>query len=354
MRIILILFIAQLFFQACNQVNETEVVRKGIYFWKTDWHDYYLDDDDDYFFKLKPDVLYFKFFEIEPDEHFVGVPIAKTGVNFRNNPDSRVARRIASTKIVPVVFIQNEVFKGVSNAQLDELADNTFYLIEKIFMQKMPALNYQELQLDCDWTESTRDAFFYFIEKVKSISGKKISCTLRLYPYKYRQKMGVPPVDRVTLMCYNLISPLGNDDRNSILEPAELEKYLEGVKKYPVPMDVALPVFSYVYWYRYGQFMGLLRGKHNEIKTHTKHQQGLWHLVVEDFTHEYNFVRSGDVLKIESVSNHDLRESIRLLQKHVAFHKDLTISLFHLDAESLSNFEDEELFDLYSAFSNCD
>ncbi|MBK7469002.1 MAG: hypothetical protein IPJ43_20660 [Saprospiraceae bacterium] len=59
---------------------------------------------------------------------------------------------------------------------------------------------------------------FLFPTKLKSISDKEISATLRLYPYKYTDNMGVPPVDKVMLMCYNLLNPLENLKQNSILD----------------------------------------------------------------------------------------------------------------------------------------
>ncbi|MEM0544143.1 hypothetical protein WFZ85_16275, partial [Flavobacterium sp. j3] len=89
----------------------------------------------------------------------------------------------------------------------------------------------------------------YFLKKLKEISKKEISCTLRLYPYKYPDKMGVPPVDKVMIMCYNLINPLENENKNSILDLAELESYLISVPKYHKHIVIAFPIYSWMQVY---------------------------------------------------------------------------------------------------------
>lgn len=352
MRILLILCVGITLLNACSHSARQPTVHTGIYFWKSDWYGFD-NEEAEYLEMLNPDKLYFKFFEIAPDDNFVGVPIAKTGFNAQRSDYHEIFEQVRETEIIPVVFIQNEVLRSASHQQLNELADNTVFLINKMFKERMPSgMTFKELQLDCDWTATTRDAYFYLIEKVKELSEKKISCTLRLYPYKYRQKMGIPPVDRVTLMCYNLLSPVGNDERNSILEPVELEKYLVGVHKYPLPLDVVLPLFSYVHWYQYGQFKGMLKASASKILGYTQHIEGLWHLVLEDFEYDYKYIRAGDRIKIETVKYPDVQRSIQLLKEHLEFDDKLTISLFHLDATTLSNYTNEEILNIYNAFSS--
>jgi hypothetical protein len=351
MRQWLLFVVSILFFGGCRHADEPMEVYTGLYYWKSDWYGLH-EKEFEYLDMLRPDKLFIKFFEVAPDDNFVGVPVAKSSINVKHHYYGKEnVHKIRHSKIIPVVFVQNEVLRDASYSQLDELADNLIFLVRKMFTERMPSgMNFQELQLDCDWTATTRDAYFYLLVKLRELSGKKLSCTLRLYPYKYRQKMGVPPVDRVTLMCYNLLSPIGNDDRNSILESNELEKYLVGVQQYPLPVDVVLPVFSYVHWYQYGQFKGMLRGNKSDIMKHTQPKDGLWHVVTEDFEQEWRYIRMGDMLKVETVDYADVLRTVELLKLHVKFGDELTVSLFHLDEASLSAYEDEELHNLFHAF----
>lgn len=108
-------------------------------------------------------------------------------------------------------------------------------------------MEFGEIQIDCDWTLKTKVNYFAFLNALKKISHKTISCTLRLYPFKYPEIMGTPPVDKATLMCYNLTKPLESENKNSILDNNELRSYLKNTEKYPIHLDIALPLFSMMY-----------------------------------------------------------------------------------------------------------
>jgi hypothetical protein len=212
-------------------------------------------------------------------------------------------------------------------------------------------LPWQELQLDCDWTASTKDAYFRLVSEVKKRSGKVISCTLRLYPYKYPDKMGVPPADRAMLMCYNLISPVGNPKKNSVLDLKELESYMHDAG-YPLPLDIALPTFSLTQVYRGGQFMGLVRLTKEQREQALKQTPNdpLWYTVVADTEIGDAYLRAGDQVKLEEISSETLLNACTLLRKRVKLANNATVALFHLDQANLNLYSHETLTRAYTIF----
>jgi hypothetical protein len=197
-------------FPSCSP-NKIEKVERAFYYWKSD--ESLHREDIQLCRNLGVEKLYLKFFEVNYSAELGAFPDSK--VNFWRyglEDDDLI-------KVIPVVYIRNNVFKEVNQKEIEDLAKNIDFLITKYLDEKFRSLpQVQEYQIDCDWTLTTKDNYFYFLKKLKSISNRRISCTLRLYPYKFPDKMGVPPVDRATLMCYNLINPLENRDLNSILD----------------------------------------------------------------------------------------------------------------------------------------
>jgi hypothetical protein len=341
-----------LLFTACSQEKPTIV--RGFYYWKNT--EYQLSEADEAQLKsLKTQKLYVKFFEVAPDEVFGTAPTAKSSLRFNNyaySDDDSLRSVMTILDIVPTVFIRNEALKTISKPELDSLAGNMVFLIDKYYSErfKYQAKSYTEIQLDCDWTPSTKGNYFHLLKAIKQRSKKVLSCTLRLYPYKYSKVMGVPPVDKATLMCYNLIHPLAFENRNSILENEELEDYLAGVKDYPLHLDIALPVFSWIHVYQNKQFIGIIDRTDEELKNVTKKIRPMWYEVTQDFSTDEFYLKEGDLLKYEEVSPETIRKTIALLKEHLDPDGRTTISLFHLDGEQLTHMSHEDLLSFYTDF----
>lgn len=304
--------------------------------------------------------LYVKFFEVGNDPIFKFAPYAKTNLQ-KILPDN-CAGSIANTaecswlkqcEIIPVVFIKNEVFTSISAVETDTLAADIDHLIRKYYEEKAaPDFDtYREIQIDCDWTAGTAQNYFNFLQQLRRISGKQISCTLRLYPFKYRDKTGVPPADRVTLMCYNLVNPLQNENMNSILDANEFQKYISGTPNYPLHMDIALPVFGWMQLYRNHEFIGLLPPADIFKLAELKQQSGLWYEVQNEFTLGDIYIKPGDMLKQEIVDDKTIFRCIDILKENINFADTVTITLFHLDEKNLSQYAPQQLADYISAFA---
>lgn len=342
--IILSLF-AALLLLSCTDHKAVHVDR-SFYFWKN--NSWGLHSAEDSLAKsVKAKKLYVKFFEVESSELFGSIPTAKTRFHLYD-PDS-------SYTVVPVVYLRNKVFKKCTPGSLDSLADNVRFLINKYLKQnfkngKGTILAANELQMDCDWTPSTKDNYFYFLKKLKALSQKKISCTLRLYPYKYPDKMGVPPVDSAMLMCYNLIHPLEDKNKNTILDIDELASYLNTDEKYPLHLDIALPVYSWAQLYQNNKFRAIMYSNPMADGGFRK-TEGLWYEAVRDTVVDDIFIRKGDRIKQEEVTKEALAEVIQLIKKKVPLDDTITVSLFHLDASQLKTYSHEEIARLYTAFT---
>lgn len=337
-----ILFFCLIFLTLFSCSNKIENVERAFYYWKSnEWR--ISQKEDSIIKKVGIQKIYVKFFEVDNSEVLGNIPVSKSNLRLEESD---------KYDIIPTVFIKNDVFLKSNKKSIDSLALNVNFLINKRLKENYEKNMISELQIDCDWTLKSKENYFYFLMKIKEISKKKISCTLRLYPYKYSSKMGIPPVDRATLMCYNLLNPLENHTKNSILDLKELESYLSIEHKYPIPLDVALPIYSWMQVYQNNQFSEVIYKDLNEIKTVLKPIKPHWFEVTKDTVFNYdNYLRIGDKIKYEEITKIKILEAIKIIKKNIAFQDTTTITLFHLDEEQLNKFSNEEISSFYTAFS---
>ena len=327
-------------------------MERAFYFWKSDGS--IGQNNINQLKKLQVKKLYVKIFEVDYSETRGNFPFAK------NRFSSYELQDLDSVNIVPTLFIKNGIFQYNDEKSLDKLADNIVFLVEKYSKEDTyyntsetkRLFNYKEIQIDCDWTKSTKDKYFYLLKKIKELSRKEISCTLRLYPYKYREIMGVPPVDKVSLMCYNLIQPQTEKSKNSILDIEELKKYLNEKLSYPKHIDVALPVFNWTLLYQNNSFAGLLDLSSNDVKTFAKFIKPYWYEVQNDTElKDGTYLKIGDQLKLEEVSSQEVLKAITVIKKNVRLDKTSTISFFDLDNSTFIQYTNEEINSFYNSFT---
>ncbi|MBI3220887.1 MAG: hypothetical protein HYZ44_15335 [Bacteroidetes bacterium] len=328
---------------SCSQ-QKVEKVERAFYYWKS--NSPLTNKERAVCDTLGVKKLYIKFFEVNFSPERGNFPESKTEwwEGYSNT--------FTFKEIVPTVYLRNVVFLKSPHEELDILADNINFLITKYANEKFrEGTIIQEFQMDCDWTLKSKDNYFYFLTKLKTIAKKQISCTLRLYPFKYPDKMGVPPVDKVTLMCYNLLNPLENPGKNSILDLTELKNYLQDSPTYPLHLDVVLPVYSWAQVYHNERFSEVLYTNYQNLKTNLKQEKPLWYTVLRDTIINETYLRKGDQLKLEEMTAEKIGDAIALLKKNIHFDNNTTVVLFHLDEEQLNQFTNAELASFYSDFS---
>ncbi|MGC4128757.1 MAG: hypothetical protein QM564_04195 [Bergeyella sp.] len=148
-------------------------------------------------------------------------------------------------KIVPVISVNSVCFQNIKGNEILSLAENIHNRTEAL-SQELQLNTEKEIQIDCDWTPETKDHYFQFLNELKKISGKEISSTIRLHHVKEKDETGIPPVEKVYLICYSSGESLEKFNRKAVLNLPRLKTYLRRLDDYPIQkIDVVLPVYSF-------------------------------------------------------------------------------------------------------------
>ena len=284
--------------------------------------------------------LYIKFFDIAWNgAASQALPVAKLF--------ARDTAYLRSKKIIPTVFITNEVFYKLDSAGVKTLAKNTGALIQK-YVALYRLNNVPEVQMDCDWTASTRNKYFYFLKEMKArLTAPSLSATIRLHQVKYTASSGVPPVDRGLLMCYNMGNLQKEQISNSIIDPEEFGKYESSIKSYPLLLDVGLPLFDWYVLFRDHHYAGLLSYIPAEV-LHTFQKEGKQvYKVLRDTLVNDRPLKTGDILRYENSAVESLNKIVIQLNKKLAT-KNLRVALYHCDSTILSKYNLHDLENFYS------
>jgi hypothetical protein len=146
-----------------------------------------------------PMPLYLRFFDVEASEPGASLhPVAEVVL-------APGARLPAGVELVPVVFLREAALRGLPPGRPEVLAREVLAAVDR--RASVLGTSYGEVQLDCDWADGTRDAWFTFLRAATALAHARqlqVSATVRLHQVKYRERTGVPPVDRGMLMAYNM------------------------------------------------------------------------------------------------------------------------------------------------------
>lgn len=317
-----------LVFAQCSRQKERQVQR-SFYFWKSVYKPtaFELQAARD----LSVKKLYIKFFDISWDDaKQKASPVAH--INFPVQP--------RFSEIVPVCFITNQTIEKTEAAHIDSLAERILFLTRDIIaVNQLQGI--KELQIDCDWTGSTRDKYFQLLKTIKAGMGKWVlSATIRLHQLKFSTRIGVPPVDRGLLMCYNMGNLTNPKTENSILDSRELKKYISHVEGYRLPLDYALPIFDWYAWFRNDKFRGLVRSA--SLSQPFKNRK----MESDTTINGYHF-KKGDWLRYEN--SREIKYCAELLEKQISS-TNFSVVLFHLDEQGLRKYSLHELEDIFGSF----
>lgn len=312
-----------LLFLGCVGCEKSPKHSYTFYYWKTNFN--LTKQEKEALKKSDSPYLYMRFFDVDR-------------VNGKLQPLASISsqKKLTITKeIVPVVYITNRCLLNITTEELSLLANGIHQLIQKKNAQ-IGNGDIREIQIDCDWTSSTREDYFTFLNILQDISGKEITCTLRLHQVRDRAKTGVPPVNKVYLMCYSTSSPLENSDENSILHIPTLKNYLGNLDSYPITnVAIALPIYSW----------GIVKnhlGKHqliNALNTddlknaNFKNLNANEVLVQKDGFYFGFYLNKGFSIKVESITDEQLNETIKFLNSKLI---NFDIVYYHLDERFLT------------------
>ena len=215
---------------ACSQ--EKEPVR-AIYHWKTTYNptQYELDWLRDHHVTR----LYLHLFDVDVHETETAAPIATTRF-LQVLPDGM--------EIVPVVYITNE---AMDKMYWESEAIGRKIVERVLKMAECKGFEVKELQVDCDWTERTKDEYYrfcHYLQEMLHERGIRLSSTVRLHQIEPR--LDSLEVDNKTLMLYNTGNLRSPKTRNSILDYDDVAPYLSRLTAGRL-QDMALvwPVFGW-------------------------------------------------------------------------------------------------------------
>lgn len=305
---------------------------------------------------LKCKTIYTRFFDVDIDEE-AREPFP---VGIINGLDS-ISQNI---NIIPVVFITNRTFLNSGKTDISKLAQN---IIKEINALKD---NYSELQFDCDWSGKTKENYFSFLQEIRKLISKnvKLTCTIRLHQVKYAFKSGIPPVDRGTLMFYNMGNVHDQNEVNSIYDQKNAKKYTGFIKGYKLPLDAALPVFAWYVHYRNDALIGLisekdmpiindtnifLRFKNSSIENGDREidsKNNAKFKVITDHLANGIFYKTNDVLKLETLNDQQLIEAAELLNTNLK-EEDRRIIFFAFDEDNIKKYDKETFTKIRTIFN---
>lgn len=319
---------------ACTQNKHNN----AFYFWKSN---YSLSETEQKVLKENQiNTMYVHFFDVQWNIE-KNAPIPVNTVTFSDT---------IAYSIIPVIYIDNKVMEKITDSNIDTLSKNILQLINLIATKYH--LSYHEVQLDCDWTLGTKQHYFSLLEDLKNHlnHSKQLSATIRLHQVKYKDKTGVPPVDKAVIMYYNMGDLEKKYETNSILNNIIAKKYVSHLSKYPLPYDVALPLFSWSVVFRNGKVIALKSAiTEAELKNDTLFQKtNINHFIAKQsfFMHGL-YLKEGDDIRLEIATYNDIINALNDIKDNSKTHK-YNIILYHLNTDDIKRIGHEKIKQIYN------
>lgn len=281
------------------------------------------------------DRLYVKFFDVVLDEYQKPVPVAK--IDFQQD---------FKLEVVPCVFIQNQVFEP--NEDTKNLAKKMAKLLKDMLFNNR--LNSKEIQIDCDWTKSTKTQYFSFLNNLQSLLDEfNVTCTIRLHQIKFQNDTGIPPVTKGLLMCYNMDDIENITTNNSIISNDVFNQYVNKKTSYPIKLDLALPIYQWALLFRLGKLNSIA----NDVSLEELKNDDFEKIGSNTFKAKKNIflnqtnVCQGDLIRHEQSSiGVLLKLAHRLQSSRLSFER---IIFYHLSQSNLNDYDATQLKKISSA-----
>lgn len=312
--------------QSCQRKSTSE--GNAVYYWRTTFH---LDSyEKEFLAKHNVTKMYLKFFDVVCDWNDVASP---TGTLVFNDSIPE------GVEIVPTVFISSEAINSYPK-YMQKL------LLRICTMAEVNGVSFNEIQIDCDWTESGRDSYFAFMEEFRELlktKNIKLSTTIRLFQLNDK----APAADYGVLMCYNTgdIQTWGTE--NSIINIDDIKPYTQALHRYSLPLSVAFPTYSWDLAFNYEmEFIGINYSSvdFSDTKSIKKIGDNRYKVVKPD---DYKFRwyekcyyrRENSPIKV-------IIEAKSLVEENISHPTSQTV-IYDLDSENLKNYSENEIDKIY-------
>ena len=324
-------FLIGLFQIGCQSEKNRIITQNAYYYWQTVFE---LDSlEKNILIKSNVQKLYVRFFDVDIDEK--GLPKPNSTIQIKKN---------LNAEIIPVIYITNRTLQNLKQSDLKNLSLN----IKKKINELCASINLipTEIQIDCDWSQSTASNYFTLLEELKSIYPvQTLSATIRLHQIKFPELTGIPHVDRGALMVYNVGKLTDFNTKNSIFDPYLIEPYLDRISDYPIELDIAFPIFKQLVIFRNNRFVTVLRKENyfqiEKLNSFTRIDDSNNYRCQKDTIIANISVLNGDIIRNE-VSHSERKNFIE--KKIIASRKNqvkLTYLYFDLSSENFNNSLDE-------------
>ena len=225
----------------CGCQRQTQMEEQNsVYYWRTELR---LDSTERAFLKehhIKK--VYCRYFDVvmdiplHADAHAEQRPLPNATIDFADTLPQGIV-------LVPTVFITEDCM----HQPHDSLAARVVRRV--VQMNRTNGISgVSELQIDCDYTDRSRQLFYQFLREVRAELDKQqprdittLSATIRLH----QLAMPAPPVDYGVLMLYNTGDPRRFMERNPILDLRDVQPYLRLLPGYSLPLAAAYPVYRW-------------------------------------------------------------------------------------------------------------
>jgi hypothetical protein len=234
--VIAILGVISMMHVGCTQPIELPE-ENAVYYWRTDLR---FDSTERAFlatYNIKK--VYCRYFDVVINDTATG-PMPNATIHFNDT-------LLDGIELIPTVYItencMHQPHKGLAQKLVQRI---------KQMNETNDIKNVHEIQIDCDYTERSRQTYYEFLKEVRAAwlepnnpdntSTHILSTTIRLH----QLAMEAPPADYGVLMLYNTGDPRKWTERNPILDIRDVSPYLKRLDDYPLPLAAAYPVYSWL------------------------------------------------------------------------------------------------------------
>lgn len=333
-KLIFLLLMGLMMTQSCQRKTADSNAGNAVYYWKTTF--VLKDYERDFIQKHNITKMYVKFFDVVND--WEGVVPSGTLIFIDSMPQN--------VEIVPTVFITSDAikkYKSFSKKMFDRV----------VAMAETNDIEFSEIQIDCDWTEESKDAYFAFMKEFRSLLKEhniRLSTTIRLFQLPYE----VPAADYGVLMCYNTGEIDNWETTNSILDPKVVKLYLPKLKGYKLPLSIAFPQFSWdVAFNKDKDFLDIKYNKmdFSDNKRFKKIDDNKYEVICDkkqkddDDEFDYGYWRDHYFRHEEASLNSILEVKDQLLE--YMSQKPIQVVIYQLDSTNLSKLSDNDVEKIY-------
>lgn len=331
----LILLCCTLFLFACKP-QRSHKVSTAAYKWQTTWQQ--SEAEEKFCDLLDVNTLYVRAFDVV----WEGQAVPQAVLQLAEKPSE-------ARSYVLCVFLTQSVFEHTPAEQTEPLAQKVLQKLA-VFQDKFPQI--VGYQMDCDWTAKSRISYFAFLEHLQRLkpAGLQLSATIRLHQIKFAKQTGIPPVERGSLMFYNMGDVSDFQTQNSILDVAEARKYLGKLNEYPLDLDLILPIFNWGCLYRNGNLVQLLPEFSPDSLKALKTEKDFYRVDKSQY-YKGTYLYKDDQIRWERVSLQALQEAAQAVAPLIR-NDSLTLAFYHLSPASLRQFKAEDLAKLRQTFVN--